>query len=513
MKLVALAFSQHDFSITYFDGEKIKYHKLERTKQIKRFGYFNHWEWIYEIKNLWNVDIDDIDEIIMSADPIPLYGEIPPIIQTVVTGEINAVRLPDELNPFLKYTQVPVWFISHHYAHSLSTWMLTDTADISFVFDGAGDARSWSVFKNDKLIDGAHLSFGSIGWGMADAGKYLGVKFQPGMEDDIAGKVMGLQSYGSVDQDYLEILRTFDIRKLKDIFSIEHWELFKGDTLVAKLTPLDWIATVHQRISELLLELFRQHAGPNDIISYTGGVAQNVIWNTDLKKHFKNLVIPPHSADEGLTLGAIEWLRIKNKLPRFTLENFPYIQSDVSPDSLPSIELIQLAARLLAEGKTVGWYQGQGEVGPRALGNRSVLMDPRIKNGREKINQIKKRENYRPFGASILKEYVDEYFDLDFEDKFMLYTAGVKTPELDAITHVDDSCRVQTVGDDNPIFKKLLEEFYKLTGCPILLNTSLNLAGKPLAGYPETAQDFLAGTELDCLFIGNEFYKKRAGLV
>jgi carbamoyltransferase len=508
MKLLAIALVWHDFNMAYFDGEILRYHKLERTKQIKRYTIENFWEWIYEIKNIWGVDLDEIDEIAINFDPT-VYGEIPKEIFDTVNGNTGYNLLYEEINFFKNYCSKPIYYIGHHYAHSLSAWMLTDNdPDIAIVVDGVGDGRSWSVYRKEQLIAGGRIECGSIGFGMRDVGKFLGVKYQSNSEDDIAGKVMGLQSYGTVDNDFLNILRQFGVDQMKEIFLEKHWYAYTGDDLIAKLTPMNWVATVHQRANELLFELFEKYAKEDEIISYSGGVAQNVLWNTTLKKKYPNLIIPPHSADEGLALGLIECLRRKNDLPKFKLDNFPYIQCDYSPTTAPSLETIKQAATLLSEGKTVGWYQGQGEVGPRALGNRSILMDPRIVNGRKKVNQIKRRENYRPFGASVLEEHASDYFDLDWRDEFMLYTTQVKTSGFDAITHVDGTCRVQTVGDRNPTFRLLLEEFFKLTGCPILLNTSLNIAGKPLAGFPENARDILSSTELEYIFIGDNCFKK-----
>ena len=171
-------------------------------------------------------------------------------------------------------------------------------------------------------------------------------------------------------------------------------------------------------------------------------------------------------------------------------------------------ETIKTAAKLLSEGKIIGWYQGNGEVGPRALGNRSILMDPRIRNGKEIINGVKNRENYRPFGASILAEHIKDYFDLNIKDDFMLFTNNFITKEFPAITHVDGTCRVQAVEKNNKIFRKLLDEFYNITGCPIILNTSLNINGKPIAGYPENAINLFETTSIDYMFIGNKIYSK-----
>jgi carbamoyltransferase len=512
MKLLAVSLPKHDGSISYFDGKKVRYLKLERTKQSKRFHFTNRWEWIREIKNLWNVDIADIDEIVVYFHPEDVFGwdKIPQEIQDVIDGTVNFVKLHPQINPFSGYLPKDnVWFIGHHYAHSLSTWMLSDQEpDVSIVVDGIGDFRVWSVYKNEKLIAKGKPELGSFGGEYMKTGDWLNVKASNG--NDVSGKVMGLQSYGRLDKDYLKFLQQFSYTQVRDIFSTDHWYRYKTDELLGNLTPLDWIRTVHERAGQALVELFLDFVQESDLISYSGGVAQNVCWNSEIRKKFKNLLIPPHSGDEGLSLGGIELLRKKNNLPKFNCKEFPYIQSDHPPATIPTDTVIDIAAQFLAQEKIIGWYQGNGEAGPRALGNRSILMDPRIANGRTLINKIKNRENYRPFGASVLKEHAQTYFELDHDDDYMLYTTTLKTDGFDAITHVDNTCRVQTVDkDSNPLFRKLLEKFYEKTGCPILLNTSLNLAGLPLAGYPEIALDLFNKTSLDAIFVGDKWIIKK----
>ena len=236
------------------------------------------------------------------------------------------------------------------------------------------------------------------------------------------------------------------------------------------------------------------------MISYTGGVAHNIIWNSLLKKKYKNLIIPPHSSDEGLSLGAIEYLRIKNNLKPFKLNKFPFIQYDESPKDLPSAETITKIAKLLSENKTVGWYQEHGEIGPRALGNRSLLVSPLNINNKIKMNEIKKRETYRPFGASVLEE------DVDFIDHYMISTQiNEKWP---IISHVDKTSRIQTVNKEHTHFYNLLKEFKKITNCSLLLNTSMNLRGFPIVGTINKAKELFHNSSLDCLVVGNSIYLK-----
>lgn len=508
MKLLAVSLPRHDGNISYFDGHQLKYIKLERIKQEKRYTIKNKWDWIYEIKNLWNINLEEIDDIIFDFHAETFYdlNKLPKEVYDVLSGKLNAVSIK-KCNVFSDYIRNPrVWYISHHYAHSLSSWMLTNREpDLNIVIDGVGDHRTWSVFKKDKLVDRGNPGNGSIGGLIGRAATYLDVEGY--YNSDKAGKFMGLQCYGNLDEDYLQKLRTFNLENINNVFDLDEWFKHKNDKLLGRLNIIDWARTIHERTGEIVLELFAKHANQTDLITYSGGVAQNVIWNTKIKQVYKNLIIPPHSGDEGLSLGSIEWLRRKYKLPKFKLENFPYCQNDFAPSENPSMDLIKKVAKLLSEGKVVGWYQGNGEVGPRALGNRSILFNPSIKNGKDIVNNIKRRENYRPFGASVLKEHANKYFDC-FDDNYMLYTAKMKFDGLDAIKHVDGTCRVQTVGDNNIHFRLLLEEFYKITNLPVLLNTSLNLGGKPLAGYPEIAKDIFQNTSIDCVVIGNKLLQK-----
>ena len=508
MKLLSVAIPHHDVNMSYFDGETVRYLKLERTRQEKRFNFRDLRKWKREAQNLWNIDVDEIEDVAFTFDPASLPESLRGAITTealvrLTLDQSKAEEIPPRVCEYLGVRKG--WLVSHHYLHALSTWMIEPAAPaVHIVIDGIGDGRPWSIYRNEKLVALGHIKNGSIGWGIRDAGKLLEVRY--GHYNDIAGKVMGLQSFGRIDKVYLDYLRRFDFGKLKDLWSVKHWHAHKKDSLVGKLTLLDWVATVHCRTGEMILDLFRQFAQPQETISYSGGVAQNVIWNALLKAHFPNLVIPPHSSDEGLSLGGIEWLRRKHGLPKFAMPGFPFAQSDTAVPA-PSDETVDRAAQWLAQGKVVGWYQGHGEIGPRALGNRSILMDPRIRQGKDLLNRVKQREHYRPFGATVLKQHYDDYFEGP-SDAGMLYACQVKSGEFPAITHVDNSCRVQVLGDENPDFKRLLTRFFAIIGCPILANTSLNLAGKPIAANPETALELFATTALDAIVIGDEVHLK-----
>jgi carbamoyltransferase len=190
-------------------------------------------------------------------------------------------------------------------------------------------------------------------------------------------------------------------------------------------------------------------------------------------------------------------------------------------------EIIKQTAQLLADGKAVGWFQGRMEFGPRALGARSILADPRSGVMQKNLNmKVKYRESFRPFAPSVLREDVMNWFDLDCDSPYMLLVAGVKSniryemtneeralfgidklnikrSTLPAITHVDYSARIQTVhGDTNPLYHALITEFKKVTGCPVLVNTSFNVRGEPIVCTPTDAFRCFMGTEIDVLVIG-----------
>lgn len=496
MKFLSLRLCEHDSNISFFDGNAVQYFKLERKTNIKHDAYCDLFSWKQDAEKIFNIDLREIDEIAIVVDSW-LYHD----------GD----RSTENFFPAMEWNHLkvecPVWRVNHHYAHALSYWpVMHDEPIVSVVIDGFGDLdASWSVFKKGEIVSrGSKSVNGSIGVQMAQAAEFLGIRSPHGV--DYAGKLMGLQSYGKNDEGFLKKLRQYDMGRVGEIFEQKHWREYKQDDLLAGHLLLDWAHTFHTRIEEVLIDFFKQFCEKDDLIFYSGGVAQNIVWNTALKKEFPNMVIAPHSSDEGLSLGALEWLRRKNKLPGYSIHNFPYIQSDQAPGSSPSLKVIDETAHMLSMGKIVAWYQGNGEIGPRALGNRSILMRPDLP--KDKINNIKKRENYRPFGASILEEHVDNYFFEYIDDPYMLYSSNFKNKICPAINHVDGTCRAQTVKRHHGDFRLLLEKFYCFSGLPLFLNTSLNLAGSPLMGEEDLATKFFNESTLDVLVVGDKIYKK-----
>ena len=497
MILLGMRLQNHDASLSLYDGKSIRFIKTERIKQEKHHGYSWLAEWRDDVKKEWGLDYRDIDEIAFSM----YYGPTPYPNSDVSMG----TSLFEKFDLFP--APIPAWNINHHYTHALSHIGMADP-DVTIVIDGEGESDvTWSVFKNDRLLEIGSINIhGSLGFHMRNVGSYFGV--ESGHDIDFAGKNMGLQSYGKFNSAFYQTIKHLTIYDVNSLFDVGRWIAFSGDRALANIRLIDWVNTIHFKAGEVVLDLFKKYCKPDDVIYYSGGCAQNVIWNTLLKRHFKNLVIHPHVGDDGTSLGAVEFLRRKNNLPQVPLIDYPFCVHDEAPSTKPSTDTINKAAQYLSEGKIVAWYQGHGEMGFRALGNRSILMDPRIPDGKDKINTVKMRERYRPFGASMLEEHSERYYDMPFSNDYMLYVGESKTSDFPAITHVDGTCRMQTVKHGSGVFRDLLERFYYLTTCPALLNTSLNLAGKPIAGTIAEAEELFATTPIDVLVVGDTIKTK-----
>jgi carbamoyltransferase len=497
MKFLGLRLCDHDSNITYTDGTSVRYIKSERVNQIKHHGYNNFEDYFKDIAH-WNIDYSTLDAVAICVDQIKLDFK---------KEDVLFQRAPD----FLPNIQCPVYIVDHHYAHALSCWPVvdTDSVDLAFVSDGVGDfSVTHSIFKKDERVFKSNAS--GIGVLLSFWGYQQGVQGHP---LDISGKVMALKCYGKIYQDFVNNHQHRSILEAQTVFDLQHWlPYLRNDGAPIpgiKAGSLDWIASIHKWLEDKFVEYFLQFAKPDDTITFSGGIAQNICVNSRLKAVFKNLHIIPHNPDDGLSLGCVEFLRKFHNQPKFNTANFPYWQSEVSPEA-PSEETIAQVADLLAQGKIVGWFQGQGEIGPRALGNRSILMRPDIKDGKDIINsKVKFREEYRPFGCSVLEEHANDFFDCDYPSPYMLYSVPVRNPQLlSAITHVDGTSRIQTVDKSNTVFYSLLSKFNEKTGLPVLLNTSLNVNKKPIASTIEDAMGVFNTTDIDAMCIGNTLYIK-----
>lgn len=505
----------HDCNVTYSDGTKVKYVKLERNLQLKHY----HWgdqatgdtipAILKEARRILGFDFKDLDAICFS------HGTPEHVFADFVEPNELFLKTNKDAHPFWSQFNCPVYKIDHYYAHALSCWPITNIDNINthFVLDGLGDHyRTSGVFKNNKLVDFTDRTDNSgLSVAMEHIGQKAGIR---GMTLDISGKLMALKSYHDVPDQVRNLIMSkvepFHYRHLNQFINLCMGYLNQlGKDEQQTLINLSYM--LHVFAEEKLPEYFKRYADTNEHITYSGGTAQNTVVNTYIRRQFPNLHIPPHCPDDGISLGCVELLRRIYEQPYFDNTGFPYWQSDVAPSSTASAATIEKAAEYLARGKIVAWYQGNGELGPRALGNRSILMDPSIKNGKDIINtRVKRREPYRPFGASVLIDHVSEHFDCDFDSPYMLYVVDCLNNNFPSIMHVDGSCRIQTVNCE-PQYKTyydVIDSFYRKTGVPLLLNTSLNIDGKPIAAYPEDAKTLFDNSELDMVVVGDEVMTK-----
>jgi len=499
MNFLGINLRVHDANISLSIDNKIKYLKIEREFQLKHAGCINLY-FIEYILNKWNISPDKINAIAYTGDMnIPFL---------TTNSWNNSNEVVEELKPknyYLEKFKCPFFKIDHHYAHVLSKWPVVNRTDIDMVCDAMGDFEdTYSVFKNENIIKKIEReeasSFGICLNNMASSLEVTG------QWQDLAGKLMGLKSYGKIDHDYINNFKN-DIRELDRLYNVRTY--YRTKTNLEK-NELNRLASCHFKSEQMILNHFKTFCKTDDIISYSGGVAQNAVLKSLLKKNFKNLHVLPHSPDDGLSLGLIEFLRKHYKQPNFDNSNFPFWQDDIAPTTNPSDKTIKQVSEFLAQGKIIAWYQGHGELGPRALGNRSILINPLIKDAKQILNnRVKKREWFRPFGASILEEHTNKYFNFNDKSEYMLYVADVLDKDkFSSITHADGTCRIQTVNKNNNYFNQLLYEFNKLTGIPMLINTSLNVNGKPIASKPIDALELFENSDIDYLIIGNEIYKK-----
>jgi len=367
--------------------------------------------------------------------------------------------------------------------------------------------------------------------------------------------VMGLAPYGNAERYFrrvMDLVRlkndgTYAIPILFQNRTLEEKETYAGTLRViadmfgparepeSEITPhlMDIAAALQATLQASLMHVlrhFQKETGQTNLCM-AGGVALNCTVNGAVKRSrmFKGLFVQPASGDDGTALGAALYVqRLHQPTASFGRMGLPlwgpeYSQDEVSAvlrrrgdcksELFDSVDgLAAQVARSLAEGQIVGWFQGRMEFGPRALGSRSILADPRRPEMRGRINQlVKKREEFRPFAPAVTAEAATQFFELEVGDEpthaCMLVVAPVRRAyrdQLPAVTHVDGSARLQTVAkEDQPGLWLLLNEFGKISGVPILLNTSFNVRGQPIVRTPAEAIETFLSAGIDMLVIGN----------
>jgi len=468
-----------------------------------------------------------------------------------------------------------IFFSEHHLSHAASAFYPSPfTEAIVLTADGVGEWATTTVAigKGDQLDIVKEIHFPhSLGLLYSAFTYYTGFKVNSGEY-----KLMGLAPYGSpiyiekimklidikedgsfwLDQKYFNYATglTMTNKNFDDLFGQKPRDPKKND-----LTQfhMDLAASIQKVTEKIMIKLTKslQEEYKIDNLCLAGGVALNCVANGKLfkEKIFKNIWVQPAAGDAGGSLGAALALwhtELGNKrivLPNDKMkgsylgDEFSQTQIEKKLEQLGANfvtlnyeQLIDKTAELISEENAIGWFQGRMEFGPRALGNRSIIGDPRSDKMQKILNlKVKYRESFRPFAPSILKEDVEEWFNFSGDSPYMLMVAdinpkkkiemtesqkklfgidklNIKRSEIPAVTHVDYTARIQTVNrDTNARYYDLISKFKEKTSCPVIINTSFNVRGEPIVHSPSDAFNCFMGTDLDYLVIGNSILDKK----
>jgi carbamoyltransferase len=320
---------------------------------------------------------------------------------------------------------------------------------------------------------------------------------------------MGLAGYGSYNDEIHAMIDQY--------MANPNHRLPEGSKDILNKVSKEDVAYTLQIYTE---NLIKEHVYPLkscDNLCVAGGVAYNGYVNEMLTIYYTNVHVPPAAGDEGQSLGAYmhaDYILNKNIKPVSVYAGREYnidesIFAGLNYEQKSMNEVCRETAQAIADGSIVGWFQGRSESGNRALGNRSILADPRNPNIKDIINsRIKKREDFRPFAPSVLEEHYKDYFNTNQPSPYMSRIMPVISKDIPGVTHVDNTARIQTVSKDfNEKYYNLINEFYCITGVPMLLNTSFNCQ-EPIVETPEDAVKTFKNTELDILVINDWIIRK-----
>jgi carbamoyltransferase len=494
---------------------------------------------------------------------LPLWLREKLFLKSLLASELKALEPKFDWDKRLAFSE-------HHLSHAASAFYPSPFQRAAVLtMDGVGEWATTSAgvgngheLKIQKEINFPH----SLGLLYAAFTYYTGFKVNSGEY-----KVMGLAPYGIPKYAQLIYDNLIDLKPDGSFrLNLDYFNYCTGLTMTNErfdalfdgaprmpAAPLeqrhmDLAASIQAVIEEAVLRLTRSLAGETGEanLCLAGGVALNCVANGKVLRDgkFENIWVQPAAGDSGGALGAaLTIYHLYADRPR-TVANTPdgmagsYLGPEFDDGEtqtrleaagaryaiLPRDQLLERTAHALAHGKAVGWFQGRMEFGPRALGNRSILADPRDPQMQKKLNlKVKYRESFRPFAPSVLREHVSEWFDIEVDSPYMLMVApvherhrremtseeqqlfgidklNVPRSSVPAVTHVDYSARVQTVHrETNPLYHDLISRFHRLTGCPVLVNTSFNVRSEPIVCTPEDAFRCFMGSEIDVLAAGS----------
>ena len=470
-----------------------------------------------------------------------------------------------------------IYFSEHHLSHAASAFFPSPFKEaIILTADGVGEWATTTVAigKNNNLEIKKEIHFPhSLGLLYSAFTYYTGFKVNSGeyklmglapygtpiYEDKIKSNLIDIKEDGTfhLEQSYFNYATglTMTNKKFHDLFGHK-----PRDSKVDKLKQfhMDIASSIQKVTEDIMIKLAKSLKKEFNIsnLCLAGGVALNCVANGKILKEkiFDNIWIQPAAGDAGGSLGAALalWHIEQNNPRKVNLTDDmqgsflgpEYTQKEIEEQlemigakykTLDEDELIEKVANDISDGKAIGWFQGRMEFGPRALGNRSILGDPRSSEMQKNLNlKVKYRESFRPFAPSILKSDLKDWFDINVDSPYMLLVANInknkiiemneeqkklfgidklniKRSEIPAVTHVDYSARIQTVHENtNQKYFKLIKKFKEKTNCPVIVNTSFNVRGEPIVNTPLDAFNCFMGTELDKLVIGNCYLDKKS---
>ena len=589
-KIIGISAFYHDSAVAYIEnGEIISAVQEERFTRIKHDPSFPR-ESIKFVLNKYDTTIDEIDYVVFYDKPFLKFERLTETyLANIPKGFLSfrkamPIWLKDKLflktmliKEFKKFSNTfdksKLLFNEHHFSHASSAFYPSPyRKSLILTLDGVGEWATSTVAMGEdnnitilKEINFPH----SLGLLYSAFTYYTGFKVNSGEY-----KLMGLAPYGN--PIYSEKIKKYLIDiKTDGSFRLnqKYFNYMTGLTMVnnrfeklfnkkirksedaIEQFHMDIAASIQKIIEEVILlitsNLYDEYKIEN--LCLAGGVALNCVANGKIleQNKFTNIWIQPASGDSGGAIGAglsVWYKHLKNKriINRNDSMNGSYLgpsydQKEIQ-DKLDKIgaiykklsfkKIIENASIDLSNGKAVGWFQGRMEFGPRALGSRSILADPRSKTMQKNLNlKIKFRESFRPFAPAIKFDKLNEWFNLNVKSPYMLFVSKVLSKHLlnnyndenikfiekinivrsliPAVTHVDNSARIQTVHKEtNQLFYNLLDAFEKITNVPILVNTSFNVRGEPIVCNPEDAFRCFMGTDIDILVIENFYLKK-----
>ncbi|MEE8350512.1 MAG: carbamoyltransferase [Acidobacteriota bacterium] len=568
-KILGISAYYHDSAACLLDdGRIIAALQEERFSRLKHDSSFPS-QAIARILRIGQLTVADLDYVVFYEKP---FVKLERILETYLR------HCPRGLASYLKAIPVwmkeKIWikewirkeleydgeilFSDHHESHAASAYYPSPFSSAALLtIDAVGEWTTTALgqAQGNEIVLESDISFPhSLGLLYTTFTYYLGFRVNSGEY-----KVMGLAPYGDptysdlienhlihIDEDGSFQLNTsyFNFETGLKMASSQFEKLFGGPPRKPD-TPLsqrhrDLAASIQKVTEKVILRMCRHlyKSTGKKHLCMAGGVALNSVANGRILREtdFQDLWIQPAAGDSGGALGAalVVWHRFLGK-PRHrhsetsgdqqrgsllgTRHDNPEVRQCLDTigatyQEFDDSTLMEKVARTLAQGGIGGWFQGPMEFGPRALGNRSILADPRNEEARDLINtRVKFRESFRPFAPAIMEEHASAYFELDRPSPYMQVVAPVKAEmrgRIPAVTHIDGSARIQTVNSTtNPRFHRLLEEFHKQTSCPLLLNTSFNVRGEPIVESPRQAYQGLMRMGLDFLVIENCFLDKK----